>query len=105
MKYRDLMSESNENQYWCKPMISDRVKFTIMEGCITALIIDETEVPATPENIKKAAKIVNPYYDDYVGWSDTYIASMGDVKEAACHECPWFGICEVMEEEVEEGNE
>lgn len=105
MKYRELMRESNENQYWCKPMISDHVKFTVMQGSISALIIDGEEVPATPENIKKAAKIVNPYYDIYVGWSDTYIASMGDVKEAACRECPWFGLCEVMDEEIEEENE
>ena len=102
MKYRDLMRESNENQSWCRPMISDRVKFTVMEGSITALIIDGAEVPATPENINKATKIVNPYYDIYVGWSDTYIASMGDVREAPCHECPWFEQCEVMDENMEE---
>lgn len=105
MKYRDLMRESNENQSWCKPMISDRVKFTIMEGQITALIIDETEVPATAENIKTAAKMVNPYYDEYEGWSDHHIACNGDVREAPCHECPWFAECEIMNEEVEEENE
>lgn len=105
MKYRDLMRESNENLSWCKPMISDRIKFTIMEGEITALEIDGDEVGATPENIKAAAKIVNPYYDDYEGWSDDHVACQGNVKEAPCHECPWFGICEVMDEEIEEENE
>lgn len=101
MKYRDLMRESNKNQEWCKPMIGDRVKFTVLDGSIPALIIDGTEVEVTPENIRKAAKIVNPYYDDYEGWSDTCIACMGDVNEAPCHECPWFDDCEIMGQEVE----
>ena len=73
MIFRQLMIDTDENLGWCRPYISDRVSVSVLQEIIESLIIDGNEVDVTEENLMRAAKIVNPNYDDYDGWDVTHI--------------------------------
>lgn len=98
---RDIMRDSSENMGWCKPYISDRVAFTVAGDKIEALRIDGEDVPATEDNLFRAAVIVNPDAGSYRGWSIAHILTDGDVTETSCASCPWFDICEAMDQVIE----
>lgn len=95
--YRKMMMDCSENLGWCAPYIGKRVSIAIHEGEVAGLMIDGTEVEQTHENINKAAKIANPDYSEYAGWDDVHILLDGEVKESPCHMCPWFGVCDAMD--------
>ena len=40
---------------------------------------------------------MNRYYDDYKGWNDEHIILDSDLRECACCDCPWFGVCAAMD--------
>ena len=98
------MREQDENMGWCKPFFSPdgNTTFAVNEGKLAGAMIDGEEVPAKdlddPETIEKIARRVNPYYDDYSGWSTMHIAQDGILREGACRECPWFETCAAMDE-------
>ena len=99
MTIREEMIENGENLGWCKPYVSERVKF-VLYGDIVAMEIDGIDfLVITEEDVKRAARIVNEYYDDYSGWDATHILLEGDVKEVGCAECPWFDVCDAMNDE------
>ena len=101
MTVKEQMIENGENLSWCKPYVSDRVNVVMCEGKVASLMIDDSEVDVTMENLVKAAKIVNPNYDDYDGWHTTHILLEGDIREVGCAECPWFDRCDAMDGETE----
>ena len=102
MTVKEQMIENGENLSWCKPYVGDRVSIVMCEGKVASLMIDDSEVDVTMENLVRAAKIVNPNYDDYDGWSAEHILLEGNLDEVGCSECPWFNICDAMDGEVEE---
>lgn len=100
---RETMRDKDENLGWCKPYFGpDGTTFAVNEGQLAEAMIDGQEVPTedldNPETIAKIARRVNPYYDDYSGWSAMHIALDGILREGACRECPWFDVCAAMDE-------
>ena len=100
MTIRELMRENGENLGWCKPYVSD-------DGQVAGMILNGENINA--DNLDKAdllerfARAVNPDYDDYEGWNNLHISLEGNVRECGCANCPWFGICDAMDGDVEEG--
>lgn len=96
--YRKMMIYSQENLGWCKPYISEDGKnaITVNEGAVNGMMIDGADMDLDFD-IAKFARAVNPDYDDYDGWDDLHIALDGDVHEQSCARCPWFDICEAMD--------
>ena len=94
--YRDVMAETDENSQFCAP-------YSFLSGKVTmAIMIDGKEFMPTPETIKTTAKLVNPDYDKYKGWSDTRIILDADCKKIPCKTCPWFDICDAMDADAED---
>lgn len=108
MTIREQMKENGENLGWCKPYVSDDGKYAIAvnEGEIAGMIFDGEDIAPgkldSADIINKFAKAVNPDFDIYSGWGDLHIALDGDIKECGCANCPWFGICDAMDGEVDE---
>lgn len=100
--FRKKMMDEGGNLSWCKPYVSEnqRIKFSVNEGAIASLKIDGVEVDATAENVKKAAQIANSAYDAYDGWDDTHIL-VEAASEQDCCDCPWFDVCEAMDDPCE----
>lgn len=107
MTIRDLMQDNGENLGWCRPYVSDNGKYAIAvnEGKIAGMILNGEDINPdkldAPDIINKFAKAVNPDYGIYSGWGDLHIALDGDVRECGCRNCPWFGICDAMDGEVD----
>lgn len=102
MKYRDMMKRNNENFGWCKPLSWEggKVIIAINEGTVSGIRVDGADVPTTPENIKSVAQRLNDCYGDYAGWSDAHIIldCADDAEELPCRCCPWFRVCDAMDE-------
>lgn len=109
MTYRDMMQEGDENLGWCNPLSWEdgKVVLAVNEGTIASIQIDGEDVPTTPENIKAVAQRINDMYDAYSGWDDTHIIldCEAEAEELPCRLCPWFDVCDAMDEEVEEAPE
>lgn len=101
MKYRELMAENGENLGWCKPLCitahGKQIVICVNEGEIVGCEIDGVKRNANWADI---ARLVAEDYDDYVGYTDNEIAMEGDWEELPCSSCPYFGSCDVMDEEI-----
>ena len=112
MKNYEKMSYG-ENLGWCKPYISEdeRYALAINEGKIISIQIDGRLVEMderepghfrySKDLLHRLARSVNPDYDEYVGYADTYII-LDALEERGCAECPWRDECVAM---LEEDNE
>ena len=98
------MRDSNENLSWCRPesYLNGRVILAINEGRVDGISIDGQDLSATPDNIRNVAQMVNDEYDLYEGQTDTQIIRDAEHKELPCRLCPWFEVCQAMDEEEEE---
>ena len=95
--YRKMMMDTDGNALAdCSPYICERVAFAMNAGDMVVLAIDGVNVPITPENIKIAAQLANPYYADSEG-DDLDILLDGNLRKAPCYECPYFDTCDAME--------
>lgn len=86
-----------KNNDFCAPysFLNGRVIMAIMyEREIAGISIDGEPSMPTLENIKAAAKLVNPDYDLYKGWSDVHIILDADYDILDCRECPWKEFCD-----------
>ena len=101
MTFRDHMIECRDNLSWCKPIsfLDGKVIAAVNEGDICGLRIDGKDVDATPETIKMVAKLVNEDYDLYSGRSDAFIMLDADHEHLPCCDCPWFDVCDAMDNE------
>lgn len=97
--YRKKMIENGENLGWCKPLsfLDGKVILAVNEGEVVGLRIDGTDVKINAESVHRVAEMVNPCYDLYSGWDDMHIIAEAPHKELGCCDCPWFGICDAME--------
>lgn len=114
MTMREKMSELDENLGWCKPISFNggEIVIALNEGAVVSIQDHGEDVPTqyigncvcgyTDDQIKAVARRVNGDYDLYSGWDDVHILLEGGGEELPCRECPWFGICAAMDEEVEE---
>ena len=104
MTYREMMKKNDENLGWCKPLSwkNGRVVLAINDGTIAGIKVDGKSIEITPENIKAVAQRINSDYSDYSGWDGTDIINdcVDDAKELPCRRCPWFGVCDAMDEGV-----
>ena len=102
--YRDFMMENDENLDWCKPLsfLGGRVILAENDGRIHSVQVDGEERDDLVGDEEKLARLVNDEYEDYKGWSNHQIIHFADHEELGCRNCPWFGICEAMDEEIEE---
>lgn len=98
------MRENNDNLSWCRPesYLNGRVVLVINEGRVDGISVDGKKLGTTPDNIRKVAKMVNDDYSLYEGWTDTEIIQDADHEELPCRLCPWFDVCQAMDEEEEE---
>ena len=97
---RDIMRDNNDNLGWCRPesYLDGRVTLAINEGRVNGISIGGEELDTTPDNIRKVAQLVNAEYSRYSGWSDTHIIQDAEHKELPCRLCPWFDVCQAMDE-------
>lgn len=102
MTYREMMTENNENLSWCAPysLLGGRIVIAATDGKISSMQIDGTDVPVSGETIRRAAEMANECYESYQGWSDTHILLDANKEELPCRMCPWFGVCDAMDEEA-----
>lgn len=101
MNYREIMAENNENLSWCAPyaLLDGRIVIAVTEGKISGMQIDGEDVPVSDDAIHVAAEMANDCYINYHGWSDTNILLDAEKEELPCRMCPWFGVCDAMDEE------
>ena len=106
MTIRDYMKRCGGNLGWCKPYFSEdeNVVLAVNEGKPCGVMIDREDIRPEyvdkPETIHRVAVRVNAYHEDYVGWDDLHVA-LDVMKEGDCCDCPWFGICDAMDGDVE----
>lgn len=93
---RVIMEEEGGNIGWCSPHFSGRVVCAAAEHHLAGLQIDGEDVEPTVENIWRAARIVNEDADEYRGWDARHVLLEG-LKEGDCRDCPWFGVCDAMD--------
>lgn len=109
MTIRERMQNNGENLGWCKPYVSDDGKnaLAVNEGEVAGMILNGEDIKADKldkgDLLERFARAVNPDYDDYDGWDNLHIALEGNVRECGCANCPWFGICDAMDGDVEDG--
>lgn len=108
---RKNMLDSNENLGWCKCLNvgrEQRVQVVVNDGTIISLAIDGKYVlqevlygagTYTETTLEKVAKMVNPYFEDYKGYTATEIILDAEHKEEPCCNCPWFYVCAVLDED------
>ena len=99
MKFYENM-EYGENLEWCKPISckDGKIVVAINNGRVVSMQIDGEDVDATAENITRAARIANDYYNDYEGYDDAHILEDARTAvELGCAQCPWRDVCEAME--------
>ena len=110
MTVREYMQETGGNLSWCKPYFSGdgESAVAINEGEPVGVLIDGADVApreiSKPETIRRLAQAVNAQYALYSGWDDLHIA-LEAMHEGDCCECPWFGLCDAMDGDVETGPE
>lgn len=99
-KTREIMIENGQNIDWCKPLRhrTENIIIVLMGGEIIQIRINEEDKDVTPEIITELAKKLNESYDEYEGWSDTHILLDADFEELGCSDCPYFDICEAMDD-------
>lgn len=97
--YRKMMMDNGENLCWCKPLSyqDGKVILAVNEGEIVGLRIDGTDVKINADSVRRVAKMVNPDYDLYDGWDEMHIIQEAPHEELGCCNCPWFGICDAMD--------
>lgn len=102
MKFREMMVGNDENLGWCKPVsfLGGKVIAAVNGGNVCSLRNNGLDVDVTPDSIRRAAEMVNGDYSMYQGWDDTHIMLDADCEELPCRCCPWFGICDAMDEEA-----
>lgn len=101
-KVREVMLENGENLSWCKPMKHriENVFISVNEGEVVGIRVNGKDEDITDEKIKELAKKLNLDYDKYEGWNDIHILLESDFEELGCKDCPWFDICEAMDDEA-----
>lgn len=101
MNYRELMARNDENLGWCKPLCitshGKQIVICVNEGEIVGCEIDGVKRTMDWGQI---ARLVDADYGEYVGCSDSEIAMDADWDELPCSSCPFFGICDAMDEEI-----
>lgn len=107
MTIREQMIENGQNLGWCKPYVSNDGKYAIAinEGEIAGMILNGEDIGPdkldSTDILRKFAQTVNPDYSNYSGWGDLHIALEGSIAECGCAGCPWFGICDAMDGDVD----
>ncbi len=99
-KTREIMIENGQNLSWCKPLKhrTDDIFLIVTEGEISGICINGKDENITPETITELAKKLNESYDEYERWDDTHVLLDADFEETGCCNCPYFNICEAMED-------
>ena len=107
--YRDYMRENpDENLTWCCPYVTDdgRYAVAVNEGEIIEAVTPEGHLPEghlsplTAQEIEALARAVNPDYDLYEGWDDTYI-TLQAMHKTGCADCPFFERCDAMDQRMD----
>lgn len=107
MKYLDYMKQNPEQNFtWCKPYTNDSETHYLVVYDGIAHSIETPDITAHrygggnfDETLEQLAREVNPDYDLYSGYDDTYIA-LQSMHEIGCWHCPFRDECEAMGEEV-----
>lgn len=89
---------------WCTPYFSEdkSVSLAVNENQICGVLIDGKDLE--PDEVKALdlnalARRLNPDYEDYSGWDDKHIL-LDAMHTCACEDCPWYGKCEAMCDEM-----
>lgn len=101
MTYREKMMENRENLGWCKPLsyLGGRVVVAINERRVVGAQLDGEDVPADSDKLREIAAMVNPDCDADALGRDFEAAVETCGRELPCCECPWFNICDAMDED------
>ena len=99
--YRKMMIEQGGNLGWCKPISYNDggVILALNEGQIVGLQMDGADLDKIDNaTLETVARRVNPDYADYSGWSLQHIILDANGEELPCCRCPWFGVCDAMDD-------
>lgn len=105
--YRDYFStHTDESVDWCKCYMADGRNAVCVNDIttneISAIMIGGKDIDFRDDvgAIHRLAKAVNSDYSLYHGWSDAHIA-IEAMKEVGCTSCPWFSVCDQMDEKMQ----
>ena len=108
MTYRDYYNDHpNENLGWCRPFTDDNGAWIAEQSSDDGTIMfpNGAEYALTDKaKLRDFAKLVNPNYDMYQGYTDYQIA-LDAMRETGCAHCPWNAACDVMDYELGEDND
>ena len=99
MLYRDYMkTHETENLSWCRPFTDNNGNYIVIyeTDCMIHSKAQSINCP-TEKQLSKFAKTVNPYYDDYNGYTSEEIITDA-MQETGCFHCPFFHDCAAMDE-------
>lgn len=108
MTYRDYHNDHpTENLGWCCPFTDGKGAWLAEQSSTDGTIMFPDGSECTTTNTKKLrdfAKLVNPNYDMYLGYTDYEIA-LDAMHETGCAHCPWNAVCDAMDEELGESDD
>ena len=104
---RDIMKEEGGNLGWCKPYIHTRKGWALAvnSGEVAGMLFAGEDI--NPDRLdddlllRLFAKAVNTDYDCHTGYDDLHIA-LEAMSERSCRNCPWFDMCDAMDEEIDD---
>ena len=101
MTNREYFRSTGESLDWCEcfSFAGGTVHAAVLAGKIVSL--DDNGVvynPPTADDIHRLAVRLNDCYDLYKGYDDTHILLDVEHEKLPCCECPWFDVCNYMDE-------
>lgn len=102
MTNRDYFRSTGESLDWCKCLsfADGSVHAAVLAGKIVGLNDNGVDCgdPVPADDIHRLAVRLNDCYDLCRGYSDTEQLLEVDHEELPCCECPWFDVCNYMDE-------
>lgn len=86
----------------CLSFADNSVYAVLLGGEIVSLIDNGREyTTVTADDIHRLAVRLNADYDLYKGWNDTHILREAADEKLPCCQCPWFDVCDLMDQEAD----
>ncbi len=101
MTNREIFRSTGESLDWCEcfSFADGTVHAAVLEGKIVSLNDNGVDYdPPTADDIHRLAVRLNDFYSPYRGWDDTHILLEAADEKLPCCECPWFDVCNFMDE-------
>ena len=103
MLYKDYMkANEKENLSWCRPFTDGNGNYLVIYEMDCMIHSKDASINCpTEKQLSEFAKTVNPYYDDYFGYTSEEII-IDAMEETGCCQCPFFNDCAAMDVTINE---